>query len=366
MIALHEQGHYVVARHHNFENQRPSLGYQRQCVELLLSRPTIVPHVRVFHMTPNVLLDCPHYRALLHASGIPNLVYFAWETTKLPEPWTTPLQLIDGIIVPCQYQRQVIENAGIRTPIEVVGHPVNTRLFVPRLTNNQKITFYSIFQWSERKNPVALLRAFWSAFRGQRDVRLILKTYCANTSRSEQERLHENIRKTKAEFPLRLHSNGTIYEEDYPDVTVIDHLLGQDEIIALHQTCDCFVLLHRGEGFGLPIVEAMACGTPVIATNFYACQDYLTPCNSYPVTFHLEPVHSMSGFPWYDGSQYWAAPHIVDAIKHMREVYANTRAARQKGREGRRTIEQLYSCETIGRRFTDAIRAFIARHGRHN
>jgi hypothetical protein len=112
-------------------------------------------------------------------------------------------------------------------------------------------------------------------------------------------------------------------------------------------SCDCYVSLHRAEGFGLTLAEAMSLGRPVIATGYSGNLDFMTDRNSYLVAHEMAPVGP--GSAPYPPEAEWAEPDIEHAARLMREVFENQDAARQRGRLAAAEIAITHSLEASGR-----------------
>ena len=102
-------------------------------------------------------------------------------------------------------------------------------------------------------------------------------------------------------------------------MTIIDCIFSRNDVNSLIQNCDCLVSLHRSEGFGLTLGEAMYLGKPVIATAYSGNVDFTLPGNSFLVSYQLRPV-GPNNEP-YDAQCHWADPSIEDAARHMRTVF---------------------------------------------
>jgi glycosyltransferase involved in cell wall biosynthesis len=117
-------------------------------------------------------------------------------------------------------------------------------------------------------------------------------------------------------------------------IVLVDRTLTRRQMTDLTASCDCVLSLHRSEGFGLLIAEAMMLGRPVIATDYGATAELLTPATGFPVAFRMVPVGE-SEYPFARG-QRWADPDVAHAAWHMRTVRndpatrtARTQAARR-------------------------------------
>jgi glycosyltransferase involved in cell wall biosynthesis len=190
----------------------------------------------------------------------------------------------------------------------------------------------------ERKNPLGLIRAFRAAFKNVSDVRLVLKL----------ARGGEGVRRSLRE------ASGN---DDR--LVLIDTVLDRSEIHSLIAACDCYVSLHRAEGFGLTIAEAMALGKPVIATSYSGNADFMTPTNSLQVGYELIELERDFG-PYPRGSR-WADPDLRQASEFMRSTYENREWARSIGERAARDIWEYLSPESIGRRITARLTAIAPR-----
>jgi glycosyltransferase involved in cell wall biosynthesis len=130
------------------------------------------------------------------------------------------------------------------------------------------------------------------------------------------------------------------------DIHVIDRSLSARERDALVAGCDCYVSLHRSEGFGLTLAECMALGKPVIGTAYSGTTDFMTQDNSYPVPYELTRVGADCEI--YPAEGTWADPDHEAAAAAMRRVVEQPDEAQKKGELARRRIEELYSAQAIG------------------
>jgi len=187
---------------------------------------------------------------------------------------------------------------------------------------------FDFFSTIQRKNPVGLIEAFRRAFDSGAGPQLVLKTI-------------NGVHRPHALEEVLWAARGR------PDVHVIDRSLSARERDALLVGCDCYVSLHRSEGFGLTLAECMALGKPVIGTAFSAPTDFMTAENSYPVPYELTRVGADCEIYPADGT--WAEPDIEEASRLMRTVVERRPPeAQAKGEQARRDIERLYAPARVG------------------
>ena len=161
---------------------------------------------------------------------------------------------------------------------------------------------FDFLSFSGRKNPTAVLTAFTRAFAGhrcQKDVTLVVK--CVNSSFAPDE-----LDKLRRDVDARL------------DIRFLDQELNRSEMLGLIGSVDCVVSLHRSEGLGLLVAEAMALGVPVIATDYSATIELISPATGYPVDYKLIELRAEE-YPFARG-QVWADPDVSHAAWQMRFV----------------------------------------------
>jgi glycosyltransferase involved in cell wall biosynthesis len=186
--------------------------------------------------------------------------------------------------------------------------------------------FFDFHSYIERKNPIGLVEAFNKAFGLRKDVQLLIKS---SHSRQHLDQLRM----------LQQAAAGA-------NVRVLDEVLSRDAKQGLMMATDCYVSLHRSEGFGLTIAEAMLCGKPTIATDYSGNRDFMTPDANYPVPYKLVTLDRDHG-PYRAGQQ-WAQPDLDYAAEVMRYVERNRAAASEVGRRAKEHVSQVLHPATIG------------------
>jgi len=280
--------------------------------------------------------ELPHFAAELgdaFFAAKPSIGVWAWETDHIPKRWEQSYRYLDEIWV---YSTYVAENIGRAAPVPVVPIPPPVSAPDPQgeeldlgVPEGFRFLFmFDFFSTIQRKNPVGLIRAFCQAFEPGEGPQLVIKTI---NGRYRPRDLDE-VRWAMG---------------DRPDVHVIDQSLSPRARDALLTQCDCYVSLHRSEGFGLTLAECMALGKPVIGTGFSAVTDFLTQRNGYLVEHELTRVGAECEV--YPSEGVWAEPSVEHAAELMRRVYTDRDEARQKGERARLDIERDYSPDAVGK-----------------
>lgn len=254
-----------------------------------------------------------------------------WESTSFAPRYRPALRLLDRVWVLSEHVRSAIApetSAPVRViPIPIEECPVEA---IPREELGLPLDgflFLALFDLisARRKNPLAVIDAFRSAFEPGSGARLVLKTI--NGRDRKRHRLRE-LEEAAA---------------DRTDITILDGYVSARERDAMIAACDCFVSLHRAEGLGLPMLEAMCLGKPVIATGFSGNLDFMDDEGSYLVPFRLVPVPD--GEISHAADARWADPSVEVAASHMRRVFDAPEEAREVGEVGRRKVLARYSLD---------------------
>jgi glycosyltransferase involved in cell wall biosynthesis len=240
--------------------------------------------------------------------------YTMLEVDGLPADWVQGCNAMHEVWTPSAWGAEMFELAGVRRPLRVMPLGYDPRRFNPQLPArrvSERFTFVSVFEWGERKAPDLLLRAYARAFQGRDDVLLILRINNFDGAVDVAGQI------AALRLPTRTPPVAALYNQQL-------HNLG-----ALYRGADCFVLPTRGEGWGLPILEAMACGLPVIATDWSAQTEFLHAGVGYPLRVRAM-VPADAKCPYYLGWR-WAEPDADHLVELMRHVVDNPQQARATG-----------------------------------
>ncbi len=352
VLSLHKKGYPVTLTPISFERACPDLGEEGEILKSLVNADIQYDKV-IVHSTPDL------WERWIQPEGNKYIIgYTVWETSKMVPSWAQACNKVDEVWVPSEWNMQVFRDSGVTVPLYKIPHAID----VPNLEEIQKFNlegvpqnayiFYSIFQWQERKNPYGLLTAYNAAFTGVDDVVLILKTY-----KREQGNDLETIKKLILDFRKYIHL------DNYPKIMLIVENMSREGILALHNRGDCFVLLQRAEGWGLPHFEAAACGNPVITPRYGGQVDFLNEENSYLIDYTLCPVTGMTWSPYYRGDQMWCEPDMEHAMKLMRHVYDNRDEAAGKGKKARQLVGEKFTWDRVGDLMLDRLAALDIERG---
>ncbi|HEY8739521.1 MAG TPA: glycosyltransferase [Candidatus Dormibacteraeota bacterium] len=254
---------------------------------------------------------------------------WAWETEEFPPVLLGALDFVDEVWMPSDYSRDALRRVTTK-PVYTFGHPI-VEPQVPAGATRRDLGLpegfvfsfcFDYFSVAKRKNPLGLIQAFTSAFADGEGPSLLIKTINAEHRPDEARALEEAARGRS-------------------DIQVVDRYLTAADKNALIGLSDCYVSLHRAEGFGLTMAEAMAMGRPVIATGYSGNLDFMTEENSYLVAW--QPTLVGVDAAVYPATGRWAEPDLDDAARLMRHVFEHQEEAATRGRRAREDILRTHA-----------------------
>jgi glycosyltransferase involved in cell wall biosynthesis len=330
----------------SFEKDLPDLGSDGKILKKLLNK-NIDYNVVILHSTPE------HWANLREPSKF-NVGYCVWETTKLHPSWPEYInETVKACMVSCDWSVGVYRDSGVTVPVFSVPHGIDVSEFHDidpyeiKGVDPGAYKFYAIFQFIERKHPMAVIKSYWSAFQNNENVALLLKTYRMGFSEQEKNIVKDTIKRMKSLMVL----------DNYPPIYLIGDVLSRAQILGLHKAGDCLISLDRGEGFGLVPFEAGTCGNPIVVTGLGGVNEYAKPEHSYIVNYTLTPVFGMPQSPWYRGDQMWAEPDLGNAVKALKHIYRHQEEAANKGRMLQHYITDNLSWDQMGMRMEEVIKS---------
>ncbi|USX50035.1 glycosyltransferase family 4 protein [Lentzea sp. HUAS12] len=270
---------------------------------------------------------------------------WAWELEEVP-PWQQAgYEFVDEIWTVSEFCREAFQQHG-SVPVKVIPVPVLDP-GAPQRTERapgKPTQFFFAFDFNStggRKNPWGVVEAFSRAFPSDRqDVRLVIK--------ATNGQLHTN-----AAERLRL-----LVAAD-PRIELMERYLSVDELNALYRDSDCYVSLHRSEGFGLTVAEAMVRGMPVISTDYSSTTEFFDPSVGWAIPYKMVEVGE--GWYPYPADALWADPDLDAAAKAMREVADDPAEARRRGDAARQHILRTRSMDAAASWMRTELRAAHAR-----
>ena len=308
-------------------------------------RPERYP-INLFHVNADAMAGALNSIGPSIANGRYNVGYWAWELSRIPDAWQPSLDFIDEIWAPSRFIQQAFEEA---TDKPVIHMPLCVDLSFDRWKRRKDfglpedkflfLYYFDSHSYYQRKNPYAALRAFKLAFPDRKDVALVIKTQNAKISSPEWLQL------------LAL-------AEGDPRILILNQVMSKGEVMSLQIECDCFISLHRSEGFGRGPAEAMWLGKPVIATGYSGNMDFTLPDNSLLVDYELVRLKPME-YPFYR-DQVWAQPDEEHASRQMRRLVDEPGLAQDLGRRASRFIREHFNSKTIGKRYADRLKEIQA------
>ncbi len=269
--------------------------------------------------------------------------YWPWELPRWPAPWAGVFDLVAEVWSSSRHTQAAFAASA---PVPVLHMPMAVEL--PHATVQPRARFAlkdGVFQfllvfdwnsWPARKNPAAAIEAFRLAFpTGSEPVGLAIKMI--------------GLKPWGTEF-----GDFRALAEADPRITLLTGTLDRSDLAALYRCIDAYVSLHRAEGFGRTLAEAMLMAKPVVATNWSGNVDFLDASSGCPVDFTLRPVEN-GEYPYAEG-QIWAEPDVAAAAAWMRWLAADWARAAALGRAGRDRITAQYAIPDVGARYAERLR----------
>jgi len=308
----------------------------RQATTFDFARPPELPaggapggrhgHTNVFHANPlEIAGHRRSWRRVVRRTDRNVCVPF-WELPVLPTSWRILLSRMDAILAPTRFVQATCAEALPGTP--VLHYP--QAVFLPPGVRPDPAAFglgggattfllsFDIGSDIARKNPEAALAAFQAAFPGDEAVRLVVKT------------------KPWPEVPAFVEAARALRQRVQGDrrIQIVERDLDYPALLGLYASCDVLLALHRSEGLGLHLMEAMSLGKPVVATGWSGNMDFMTPANSVPLGHRLVPVATAHG-AYLDEvgrpGQVWAEADQGEAVEALRALHRNAERRRALG-----------------------------------
>ena len=268
----------------------------------------------------HILLLQPHHsrilikKILLKHKNNYFIGYWPWELSKWPDIWRDDLRLVDEVWCLSKFIYDSIPKFHFKTKKFLMNPGFRIKRKIKNNSSSKKYKFlfsYDPRSKFKRKNPEATIMAFWNAFGFPFDTKktslhqdVILTIKLINTPKSQNglEELIELIIQDKR-------------------INLIKEKFSYENLINLYKNHNCFISLHKSEGFGNAVAENLILGNEVIATNYSGVKDFCSEDNSYLIDFYLENV--FKNYPHSSINSIWAMPNIVEASRVMLDLKEN-------------------------------------------
>jgi len=282
-----------------------------------------------------------------------SIVIPQWELSKYPRPWASMLEKFDEVWAPSVFIQRTLAPVVNRTVTHLPGSTgVRLGCFQGRRYFRIPESAYAFLfafdlrSYQERKNPLAVVSAFREVVRARpsRDIALVVKVAGSASRPEAAAALRHQLDAAMSTFAL---GRAIVIESDLTDT----------ETKNLVRACDCFVSLHRGEGYGRFLAEAMLLGRPVIATAYSGNMDFMNADVACLVNYDLVSVPPEAYPAWED--QVWAAPRTDEAVKWMTSLVDDPQLGRAIGARASRHIRSFFSYRAIGVRYLERLNAIL-------
>jgi len=270
-----------------------------------------------------------------------NIHYGAWELSSYPDQWLPLMNLIDEVwAISTFMQESVSEKSSV--PVIHMPLPVDFAIhkkFSRKYHGLPQHMFLFIFAFDMassvyRKNPFAVIEAFNRSFeKNNEDVGFVIKVNKLSSVRQQREEAEKL----------------SLLVKDQKNIFLVDKILDREEMLGLINVCDAYISLHRSEGFGLGMAEAMKMGKPVIATNYSGNTDFMNNNNSCLVDYRLVSVKK--GEYIHGDGQVWAEPDIDHAAYYMRKLFENRKYTSSLGLAAKKYMDENYNFKVIGEKY---------------
>ncbi|MDP9957808.1 glycosyltransferase family 4 protein [Epilithonimonas hungarica] len=267
-----------------------------------------------------------------------NIGYWAWEMEEFPDEYVEYFKYYDEIWTCSKY---CLDSMSLKSDIPVINIPHAIDIDKKDINENfetdltgESYHFLFIFDYNsliERKNTLAVIDAYEKAFgKDNGKVKLVLKTSIPGS----------HLSKARSQVKTRIGNNKSIiYKEE---------MLRRNDLLALMNKANCYISLHRSEGFGLTMAEAMALGKPVIATGYSGNLDFMNINNSFLVKYKMiKHEYDLSVLP---KNNYWSDPDTDHAAELMKFVFENQSYASEIGKKAKEDIQNYFSLDAIGKK----------------
>jgi len=333
--ALYDKGHNVRVQPIQYFIGNPKKYMDKELYRLLvdlLMAPNILTSdfIHIEHKTPGAFTTGRYKK---------NIGYSVWETDRIPDVVVSNVNIKDELWTASEYSMRAFVNSGVRIPIKIIPHIIDTDKFYSDGKEVRTLIMLFNGEFTYRKGIDVLVKSYLKAFKNTDDVMLLMKTYLLSNKDAGSNYVRNTI-------------NGWIKEinpVNPPKIKILNELISDEDLPKLYSCANVFVSPTRGEGFGIPIAEAMSSQNLVIVPDKGGHTDFCDSTNSILIDSKIEPIDK--GFLEEDRKAYsgqnWISPseeHLVEVLKEVYNNYDRYRDIRIKARD---TVEEYCSKDRI-------------------
>lgn len=284
-------------------------------------------------LNPEQMVPYLHGPEAPTSAGRRTIGIWSWEVDVVPPGWREAAAEATEIWTYSRFAAQLL-GAAIGVPVvdmppPLPATPIAGGLPLQLPAGFRVLVMFDYLSTLERKNPLGAVEAFRQAFQPDDGALLVLKSVNGQHRPEQRAQLEAAT-------------------EDRPDIVLVDRTMSNTERDGLIAGCDCYLSLHRSEGHGLPLAEAMAVAKPVVATAYGGNTEFMDGKNSYPVAWTAS--HVGEAVEHYPAGARWAEPDLGHAAELLRDVRQNSSEAERRGLRGRADVRALLAPEVVGTR----------------
>ena len=311
----------------------------------------IFPFTILTHAGSPFFVSAYERSGLFRRENVYRIAYWAWELERVPDEWVEAARLVNEIWSPTQFVADAMRSR-ISLPVfqMLPGVEVGTVEPVTRASlgipeNDLVFLFmFDLHSQLHRKNPLGPIRAFQKAFRKGDAATLVIKATGGDVHTADMAALRQMCAADK--------------------VILVEEQMSRARAYGMIALCDCFISLHRSEGFGLGMAEAMLMAKPVIGTGYSGNLDFMSRENSMLVDYQMVEIEEDR--PIYTKGNFWAEPSIDHAAFYLRYVYENQQEVAARAAQVMPAVREKLSLESAGRRMAERLSQIAAAGGNNS
>ena len=271
-----------------------------------------------------------------------------WETDSIPSIWSKSYEAVPvkSLICSCKWNYDVfseVSNNREIIPYSVEFENEFDKDYQKSLKDaiGDRFVFSSVFQWGERKGIDNLVKAFYLEFLDNPNVCLLMKTYVNKTMTGQNET--EFIRQQISKYVSSIRHYGEAIQPKC-QLIILNDILDKKQLNSIYNITDAYVTCTRGEGFGLPIAEAINFEKPVIAPDIGGHVDFIDKENNFFIKSQLEPALGYDNSYWSSIDSNWVEVSINSAREEMKKAYSSDSLA-EMGKKSKIFMQRYLSDE---------------------